>query len=95
MTNRDGQSVTTTTKYNLDGNESVNAGMGSSGESKSKAIWSADGKTVTITTTRTFNENTITSKEVWQLRSPASLQITTTSNTHNGEVTMKRVYDKK
>ncbi len=95
MTNREGQSVTNTARYTLDGKESVNAGMGGRGESKSKAVWSADGKTLTITTTRTFNENTVTSKEVWQLLSPASLQITTTSNTPNGEVTMKRVYDKK
>jgi len=94
-TGQDGQTVTTTMKYTLDGKESVNAGMGGRGESKSTAVWSADGKTLTITTTREFNGNTMTSKEAWTLLSPTSLQITSTSNTPNGEMTMKRVYDKK
>ncbi|MGQ9621512.1 MAG: hypothetical protein ACUVTX_11100 [Bacteroidales bacterium] len=94
-TTQDGQTVTTTMKYNLDGSESVNAGMGGRGESKSVATWSADGKSLTIVTTRTFNKMTMTSKEVWTLTSPTSLTITTTSTTPNGEMTMKRVYDKK
>ncbi|HOU31165.1 MAG TPA: hypothetical protein PLG42_07875 [Bacteroidales bacterium] len=94
-TTQDGQTVTTTMKYNLDGKESVNAGMGGRGESKSVATWSADGKTLTIVTTRTFNDRTMTTKEVWTLTTPTQLTITTTTQTPNGEVTMKRVYDKK
>lgn len=94
-TDQNGQTVTTTMKYTLDGKESVNAGFGGRGESKSVATWSADGKTLTIVTTRTFNDRTMTTKEVWTLTAPNSLTITSTSNTPNGEITMKRVYDKK
>jgi len=94
-TTQDGQTVTTTMKYNLDGKESVNTGVGGRGESKSVATWSADGKTLTIVTTRTFNDRTMTTKEVWTLTTPTQLTITTTMQTPNGEVTMKRVYDKK
>lgn len=94
-TTPDGQTVTTTMKYTLDGKESVNAGAGGRGESRSVATWSADGKTLTITTKRTFNDQTMTSKEVWTLSTPTSLTITTTMSTPNGEMTTKRVYDKK
>jgi len=94
-TSQNGQTVTTTMKYTLDGKESINTGAGGRGESKSVATWSADGKSLTIVTTRTFNNRTMTTKEVWTLTAPNTLTITTTSSTPNGEMTMKRVYDKK
>ncbi len=94
-TTQDGQTVTMTMKYDLTGKETVNTGMGGRGESKSVATWSADGKSLTITTSRTFNDRTMTTKETWTLTAPNSLTISTTMSTPNGEVTIKRVYDKK
>jgi len=95
MTNREGQSTTTTMKYTLDGKETVNTGPGGRGESKSTATWSPDGKSLTIVTTRTFNDRTMTTKEVWTLTDANTLTITSTSDTPNGQMTIKRVYDKK
>lgn len=94
---RDGQTVNITSKYTLDGKESVNPmGMG---ESKSTATWSADGKSLTIVTKMSFERDgqsmEFTTTEVWTLNSPASLTVTTTRNTPNGEVTTKMAYDKK
>ena len=89
--------MNTTSKYTLDGKESVNTmGMG---ESKSTATWSADGKSLTIVTKMSFERDgqsmEFTTTEVWTLASPASLTVATTRNTPNGEVKTKMVYDKK
>ena len=96
-TGQDGQSMTTTSKYTLDGKESVNST--GRGESKSTAKWSADGKSLTIVTTRTFDRNGETmemkTSEVWSLTSPTALSVTSTMNTPNGERTTTRVYDRK
>ncbi len=94
---RDGQTMNITSKYTLDGKESVNTmGMG---ESKSTATWSADGKSLTITTKMAFERDgqsmEFTTTEVWTLNSPASLTIVSKRNTPNGEVTTKMAYDKK
>jgi len=92
-TNQDGQSVTTTSKYTLDGKESVNTtGRGSS---KSTATWSADGKTLTIVTKSSFNDREFTTTEKWTLTSPSSLTITSTRPSQDGERTTTMVYDKK
>ena len=95
MTNRDGESVTTTMKYSLDGKETINTGMGGRGESKSVATWSPDSKSLAIITTRTFNDRTMTTKEAWTLTDPNTLTITSIMDTPNGQMTIKRVYDKK
>jgi hypothetical protein len=92
-----GQQVTTSTKYTLDGKESVNTtGMG---ESKSVATWSADGNTLTIVTNRTFDRNgqsmTMKTTEVWTLTSPTTLTIVSTRTSPNGDRTSTMVYDKK
>ena len=94
-TNQSGESTTTTSKYTLDGKESVNSA--GRGESKSVAKWSADGKSLTITTTMTFNSNTFTSTEVWSLTSPNTLSIVRTSPGRDGGPERKTtaVYDKK
>jgi hypothetical protein len=96
-TGRDGQSMETSTKYTLDGKESVNSTR--RGESKSTATWSADGKSLTISTTMTFNMNGETremkSTEVWSLTSPKSLSVASTRTGRNGDVRMTLVYDKK
>lgn len=96
-TTSDGESVTTTNKYTLDGKESINTSQ--RGDSKSVAAWSADGKSLTINTTRTFERDgqsmEMKSKEVWSLTSPASLSVITIMTTPNGERTISAVYDKK
>lgn len=95
-TNQDGQTTTTTSKYTLDGKESINTTA--RGESKSTATWSADGKTLTIKTSRTFDMNgesrTMTTTQDWTLVGP-NLQIKQTSATPNGDRTTTMVYDKK
>lgn len=96
-TNRDGVASTTVTKYTLDGKESINST--GRGDSKSVATWSADGKTLTIKTSRTMNMNgesrTMNSTEVWSLTDAKTLSVVTTSATPNGERKATAVYDKK
>jgi Tol biopolymer transport system component len=96
-TNRDGETVTTTMKYTLDGKESINTSA--RGDSKSVATWSADGKTLTINTSRTFEMNgetmNIKSVEVWNLTDPKIITIQSTSTTPDGERKMTMIYDKK
>jgi hypothetical protein len=96
-TGQDGTTTTTTEKYTLDGKESVNTNQ--RGESKSIVTWSADGKSLTIATTRTINMNGETremkSTAVWSLTDANTLSVNTTSTTPNGERVTKMVYDKK
>jgi hypothetical protein len=96
-TAQDGQTMTVTSKYTLDGKESVNTT--GRGESKSVATWSADGKSLTIVTKSSFERDgqttEMTSTEVWSLTSPATLQVVRTMNTPNGERKTTLVYDKK
>ena len=97
FTNRDGESVTSLMKYTLDGKESLNTSQ--RGDSKSVASWSADGKTLTISTSRTFNMNgetrTMQSVEVWTMTDPKTINIQSTMTTPNGERKLTMVYDKK
>ena len=97
MSRQDGESFTTTSKYTLDGKESVNST--GRGESKSTAIWSADGKTLKITTSRTFDmggeSRTMNSTEEWTLTDTNTLTIKTTMSTPMGVRTSTMVYDKK
>ncbi|MFN8241214.1 MAG: hypothetical protein U0X39_10770 [Bacteroidales bacterium] len=96
-TNQQGETTTTTTKYTLDGKESVNTTR--MGDSKSVATWSADGKSLTIATTSVFNMNgesrEMKSSEVWTLKDANTLSVTRTSATPNGDRTQTMVYDKK
>jgi hypothetical protein len=86
-----------TSKYTLDGKESINTTQ--RGESKSVATWSADGKTLTIVTNRTVERDgqstTMKTTEVWTLTSPTALSIKSTSTSPNGERVTTAVYDKK
>jgi len=97
FTNRDGESMTSNMKYTLDGKECVNTSQ--RGDSKSVASWSADGKTLTISSVRTFNMNgesrTMKSVDVWTLTDPKTITIKSTSSTPNGDRNMTTVYDKK
>ncbi len=93
----DGESFTITSKYTLDGKESVNST--GRGESKSTATWLADGKTLKIATSRTFDmggeSRTMNSTEEWTLTDAKTLSIKTTMTTPGGERTTTMVYDKK
>lgn len=90
-TGQDGTATTTTMKYTLDGKESVNTSA--RGDSKSVAAWSADGKSLTIATTRTTNNGEMKTSEVWSLTAPKTLAITTTRQGQNGEVKTTAVYE--
>jgi hypothetical protein len=96
-TGQDGQATTTTMKYTLDGKESINTSP--RGDSKSVAKWSADGKSLTIETSRTMDMNgesrTIKSTEVWVLTDPKTLTVASTRQGPNGDVKSTMVYDKK
>jgi Tol biopolymer transport system component len=96
-TGQDGTPTTTVLKYTLDGKESINTSQ--RGDSKSVAKWSADGKTLTITTSRTMDMNgetrTINSSEAWVLTDAKTLTVTSTRQGQDGEVKTVIVYDKK
>lgn len=96
-TGQDGQPTTTILKYTLDGKESINTSP--RGDSKSVAKWSADGKTLTIATSRTMDMNgetrTINSSEAWVLTDAKTLTVTSTRQGQDGEVKTSLVYDKK
>ncbi len=81
------------TKYILDGKENVNT-MGR-GESKYTAKWSADGKSLTVVTKMSFNDNEFTTTAVWSLKDAKTLAIESTRQGQNGEVKTMMVYDKK
>ena len=95
---RQGEQRTTTSKYTLDGKESVNTS--NRGSSKSVAKWSADNKSLTISTTSTFEmdgqKRESKSVEVWTLADGGkSLVVNSTRSTQQGERKTKMVYDKK
>jgi hypothetical protein len=96
-TGQDGQPMTTTSKYTLDGKESINTSP--RGDSKSVATWSADGKTLTIETSRTMDMNgetrTMKSSEAWTLTDAKTLSVVSTRQGPDGEVKTTAVYDKK
>jgi len=93
-TNQDGQTTTTTSKYTLDGKESINTT--GRGDSKSTAKWSADGKSLTIVTKFSFDGNEMTSTEIWTLPDAKTVSIAATRKNREGEdVKTTRVYDKK
>ena len=95
---QDGTPMTTTLKYTLDGKESINTNP--RGDSKSVATWSADGKSLTIKTSRTMDMNgqsmTMVSEEAWTLTDAKTLTVTSTRNGQDGTpVKTTMVYDKK
>jgi Tol biopolymer transport system component len=96
-TNQDGETSTSTMKYTLDGKESVNTSP--RGDSKSVAKWSADGKALTIETSRTFDMNgqsmTMKTTEVWSLTDEKTLSMAYAFQGRDGEVKATVVCDKK
>jgi len=93
FTGRDGEEMTATDTYSLDGKESVNKGFGNS-ESKSTATWSEDGKTLTIKTSFSFERDgetrTFENTEIWVLSDEGKTLVITSKN-NRGE--RKMVYD--
>jgi hypothetical protein len=93
--NRDGEEVTTTETYTLDGKECVNEGR--MGEKTTVCKWSADGKTLTMESIRVINREgqslEMKSIEVFSLEG-GLLMIDSTSNTPRGERKAKLAYDK-
>jgi Tol biopolymer transport system component len=96
-TGQDGQPTTTTMKYTLDGKESINTSP--RGDSKSVATWSADGKSLTIETSRTMDMNgesrTMKSTEVWVLTDAKTITVASTRQSPNGDVKSNMIYEKK
>jgi hypothetical protein len=92
-TNQNGEATTTTSKYTLDGKESINTTP--RGESKSVATWSADGKTLNIATTRTTQNGEMKTTEAWTLTDANTITVVSKFTTPNGDMTTTMVYDKK
>ena len=96
-----GEPTKMVTKYTLDGKPTENTRTSPMGDmtSKSTATWSADGKTLNITTTRTFDRNgettTMTTKDEWSLTDANTLSIKSTRTSPNGDRVTTAVYDKK
>lgn len=94
-TNQSGETTTTTSKYTLDGKESVNTSA--RGESKSVANWSADGMTLNIATSRIMDMNgesrTMKSTEVWALTDAKTITVESSFTTPDGERKSTRVYN--
>jgi hypothetical protein len=103
-TTRTGQDGTVSNRvvtYTLDGKENTMAppagGGGGGGGTPGKyvATWSADGKTLTIVTTRTTQNGERKSSEAWTLTDANTLTRTTTSNNNGTENKRVAVYEKK
>lgn len=101
-TGQDGTPVTRSTVYTLDGKENTLAapagggGGGNAAPAKYTATWSADGKTLTIVTTRTFNDTPMKTTEVWTLTNPKTLTIVSSGMGRDGAPTTRtQIYEQK
>jgi hypothetical protein len=100
-TGQDGTVSNRVVAYTLDGKENTMAppagGGGGGGGTPGKyvATWSADGKTLTIVTTRTTQNGERKSSEAWTLTDANTLTRTTTSNNNGTENKRVAVYEKK
>lgn len=79
-------------KYTLDGKECINDGFMDS-KKKSTVAVSEDKKTITITSKIPFQENEITTKEVFQIKD-GSLVLDSSSASSFGDMSEKVVYTK-
>ena len=91
--NRDGGSTQNTTNFSLDGKEMVNSTQ--RGESKTVAAWSSDGKSLTLTTTRSFNGTDMKTVEIWMIDSSNALSIKSDVTMPQGNRSSTLVYDKR
>jgi hypothetical protein len=96
-TNQNGEAMTTSEKFTLDGKESVNDS--GRGPSKATVTWSADGKALNFAITRTFDRDgetmTIKSTEGWTLTDAKTLSLLSTFTMQDQEMKTTLVYDKK
>ena len=94
--NRNGDEITTTEKITLDGKESDNSTDNRT--RKSKAMWSADGKMLTINTHMEFDRNGDTMSfdvvEIWKMQDSKTMVIDYTSTSSRGERKRSFVYEK-
>lgn len=93
-----GGEATSTETISFDGKPSQTSVFGAAVK-KSTAKWSDDGQTLTISYTITFQRNgeplEITGTEAWSLSADGkTLTLQTVSNSPQGELAMKMVYDK-
>jgi hypothetical protein len=103
FTTQDGEQRTMSSKYTLDGKESVNTmGGNRGGSSKSIAKWSADNKSLNIATNTSFQTQDgetreMKSDQVWTLTDGGKTLTVVTTGTGRGGTpnTRKAVYDKK
>lgn len=98
QTNRDGEEMTVTLKYTLDGKECDNSNNRRT--SKSVASWSKDGKVLTINTTSVSERNgqkiETKSAETWELAANGkTITINQTVNSSRGERKSMLIYEKK
>ncbi len=95
MKNREGEDVTTTETFTLDGKECVNESR--MGEKTTVCKWSKDGKQLTMESLQVMNRNgesmEMKSVEVFSLED-GSLVIDSTRETPRGERKTKMAYDK-
>jgi hypothetical protein len=89
----DGQAMTTTDKYTLDGKECINKGMMDS-QKKSVATWSEDKTSLKIVSKIPFQENEMTITEVFKLENGVLVYQSNASSSF-GDFAETRVYDKK
>lgn len=90
------QEMKSSSKYTLDGKESVNTGMMDM-QQKSTAVWSADKTTLTISTKMDMQGQSMTITETYKLNA-GNLEVTSEMNMPNmpnGGMKETRVYDKK
>jgi len=94
-TNRDGEEVSTTYTYTLDGKKCENGTENR--KMVSTVTWAQDGQSLTIASTSTFSregqEFTMESTEKWSM-SEGTLVLDATRTTPSGERTTKAVYQK-
>jgi len=94
-TNRDGEAITISATYTLDGKECENKANNMT--SKSTAVWSKDGKSLEINTEATYSRNgqnfTMTDKSTWSMES-GNLLIDSTRTSSRGDRKSKLVYTK-
>jgi len=92
-----GDPVTTSLTLTFDGKVTESEGFGGS-KRKSTASWSDDGKTLTVSTTTTFERDGQTSEfkgtEAWSMTADGALSVVTHSTSPRGESTTKAIYNK-
>jgi len=88
-----GNEFTSTDKYTLDGKECVNKGFRDV-EKKSKVVWSADKKSLTVTSKIPMQGETMTNSEIFSMNN-GSMTIQSKASSSYGDLEETQVYDKK